>query len=41
MQTRYQLSTLNEGNLAIPNYFQHAKSCANLVASIGQQIGDP
>uniref|UniRef100_A0A2N9ETF7 Reverse transcriptase Ty1/copia-type domain-containing protein n=1 Tax=Fagus sylvatica TaxID=28930 RepID=A0A2N9ETF7_FAGSY len=40
MQTRYHLATLKKGNLSIPNYFQKAKSYADLLASIGQPIHD-
>jgi hypothetical protein len=40
MQTRYHLATLKKGNMSIPNYFQKAKSYANLLASIGQLIND-
>ena len=38
MQTRYHLATLKKGNLSIPDYFQKAKSYADLLASIGQPI---
>uniref|UniRef100_A0A2N9IQ78 Reverse transcriptase Ty1/copia-type domain-containing protein n=1 Tax=Fagus sylvatica TaxID=28930 RepID=A0A2N9IQ78_FAGSY len=40
MQTRYHLATLKKGNMSIPDYFQKAKSYANLLASIGQSIND-
>uniref|UniRef100_A0A2N9GNC7 Retrotransposon Copia-like N-terminal domain-containing protein n=1 Tax=Fagus sylvatica TaxID=28930 RepID=A0A2N9GNC7_FAGSY len=40
MQTRYHLATLKKGNMSIPDYFQKAKSYADLLASIGQPIHD-
>jgi hypothetical protein len=40
MQTRYHLATLKKGNISIPDYFQKAKSYADLLASIGQPIHD-
>uniref|UniRef100_A0A2N9F1U5 Reverse transcriptase Ty1/copia-type domain-containing protein n=1 Tax=Fagus sylvatica TaxID=28930 RepID=A0A2N9F1U5_FAGSY len=40
MQTRYHLATLKKGNMSIPDYFQKAKSYADLLASIGQPLHD-
>ena len=40
MQTRYHLATLKKGNMSISDYFQKAKSYADLLASIGQPIHD-
>uniref|UniRef100_A0A2N9HK34 Integrase catalytic domain-containing protein n=1 Tax=Fagus sylvatica TaxID=28930 RepID=A0A2N9HK34_FAGSY len=40
MQTRYHLAMLKKGNMSIPDYFQKAKSYADLLASIGQPLHD-
>uniref|UniRef100_A0A2N9GF05 Retroviral polymerase SH3-like domain-containing protein n=1 Tax=Fagus sylvatica TaxID=28930 RepID=A0A2N9GF05_FAGSY len=40
MTTRYTLATLKKGNLTITDYFQKAKACTDLLASIGEPISD-
>ena len=40
MTTCYTLATLKKGNLTITNYFQKAKACTDLLASIGEPISD-
>jgi hypothetical protein len=40
MTTRYTLATLKKGSLTITDYFQKAKACADLLASIGEPISD-
>jgi hypothetical protein len=40
MTTRYSLATLKKGNLTITDYFQKAKACTDLLASIGEPISD-
>ncbi len=40
MTTRYTLATLKKGSLTITDYFQKAKACTDLLASIGEPISD-
>ena len=38
LRIRYQLSTLQRGNLSISDYYQRAKTLADTLAAIGQPL---